>query len=88
MLAERDEHRVGPAVAKDLRIDEVVVKDGIGAVENLDRAERDQAGIARPSADEIDFTLCHYLVPTALCGDRGEVFNWRNATEGVPYRIP
>ncbi len=61
VLAQRDQSSSGAAVAKDLRIDEIVIEHSIGALQNFHCAERNQARIARPGADEINFTLCHLL---------------------------
>ena len=44
---------------QDRGIDQVVVQHRIGPREDFGRAERDQPRIARPGADEIDFTFCH-----------------------------
>src|SRR5207244_839486 len=68
VLAERNENRLRAAMAKYLRVDEIVVEHCIGALENFQRAKRDQPRIARPSADQIDFTLCHSFQNTSMSG--------------------
>ena len=61
VFAEGDEHCGRPAVAENRRIGEVVVQDDVGPLEDLDRAQRDEARIARPRAYQIDFAFRHSL---------------------------
>ncbi len=60
VLAEGDELAIGRAVAEEGGVDEVVVEDGVGPFEDFDRAEGDEAGIARAGTNEIDTTGCHW----------------------------
>jgi tetratricopeptide (TPR) repeat protein len=69
VLAEGDAQAIGPAVAENGRVDEVVVEDGVGPLEDFDRAERDQAWIARPGANEINTTSCHCYQNNSMPGN-------------------
>lgn len=62
VLAEGDFHGIRPAVSEDGGIYQIVVKDGVGALENFDAAERDEARIARSGTDQIDFSWGHWGV--------------------------
>jgi hypothetical protein len=46
---------------KNLRIGQIVVQHAVGALQALDGAQRDQAGIARSGADKEDFSAGRLL---------------------------
>src|SRR3954452_22147248 len=55
-------------MTKDLWINEIVVEYGVGALEDFNCAQGDQARISRPGADQINFTVCHLSQNTSMSG--------------------
>ena len=57
MSAEADEFRSGARMAQDRRVDQIVVEHAISDPQALDAAPRNQAGVARPCADQKHLSL-------------------------------
>ena len=54
LLADVDELGIRARVPQRLRRDQAVVEDDVGRGDQLDRADGEQAGVARPGPDEVD----------------------------------
>src|SRR4029453_4040112 len=63
LLADKNPDGRGRRLFEKLKVHQLIVNNHLSAVQQLQPADRDQARISRPRADEINFARPHDLAP-------------------------
>ena len=62
LLAHVDELGIGPAMLQQPLVGEIIVDHHVGLLDAVQALDRDEAGVAGPGADEVDFARWYELI--------------------------